>query len=161
MLNFKLKLASLASALALAAGVAFAQNVPNYSTQGGSLWVVGGDIQTDAGQSLQSLGLLGTMPRIDSPADDFYLVAPASGTLVGLRAIANNAITTPTTISVSIAGVYVTGGSLTIPSLTGVVGVATPTAGNVVAAGQAIRVQTGGETNVSSTATIMLLLQRD
>lgn len=154
-------LAIMAASFLMAPASAKAQNVSNYSEQGGASWVVGGELKTDANQSLLEETFTFNMPVLDSPGDQVFVPSPVSGTITGIRAVGVAGISTPTTISASLAGTYVTGGSIAIPSNTGVVGSATPTAANTVAQGQAIRFQSDGASTTSGSAVIAVTVRRD
>lgn len=85
----------------------------------------------------------------DASADgSYYLVAPFAARITKLRSVTDGAVATAdVTITASIGGVAVTNGVITIAtagSAAGDVDVATPTAANIVAAGQAIAFAVAG-----------------
>jgi hypothetical protein len=127
-----------------------------YRKQGGDEFVVadggriniepGGDIDAD-GVSLKEYAL--TLDIADGSADaDYYLVCPHGGTIKKLHSVIDGAVgTADITITPSIGGTPVTNGAITIAtgsSAAGDVDSATPSAANVVTAGQAIKLAVAG-----------------
>lgn len=105
-----------------------------------------------------------TVPMTDiSTAKSVWVVAPFAGVIEKIYSVIDGAITVADCgLTVEIGGVLVTGSGITIAytgSAAGDVDVATPTALNVVAAGDAIEIITDGLSTTNVKATITLLIR--
>ena len=93
-----------------------------------------------------------------------WVVAPHAGTITAIYSVINGAIiTADATITAEIATVAVTGSSITIAhsgSAAGTVDSSTPTAANVVTAGQAIEIITDGGSTNTVRATFSIVISR-
>ncbi len=89
----------------------------------------------------------------------YYAVSPVAGRVTAIRSVAEGALTTGNaTLTGKINGTAITNGVITITqagSAAGDVDLATPTAANVVAAGDALSVTVGG-TNATASAAVVL-----
>ena len=97
-----------------------------------------------------------------STAGSTFVVCPFAGKITKIYSTIKNAITTANAVlSFEIGGVAVTGGGITVAysgSAAGDVDSSTPTAKNVVAAGQAIELITDGGSSTACEAVITLLV---
>jgi len=180
----------LIAVIAIAGGVAIAQNVSNYFEQGGSRTVIGGSLDVISGGDLDiesggSFKLAGT--AISSSAaelDAYYLTVnfdtvqtasgptrvpvPAVGDVSNIQVSIETALVagvTPTFItyiSNTTGTTPITGGDVSVltPVDAGKLGSATPTALNTVAIGDTILIETDGGTTTSSGASFTFTIDR-
>lgn len=166
------------------------QNVKVGIEQGGDVLFVksGGQIRVDSGGEIKvggvtidenTLALTGltasaaelnqyalTLDIADGSAEAvYYLVAPHAGAIAKIHSVIDGAVSTADiTITAAIAGVTVTNGVVTIATAAsgaGDVDTATPTAANVVSAGQAFSLTvTGGGAGGSPRTHVAVVIER-
>lgn len=108
--------------------------------------------------TISEIGLLGSAVH--------YVVSPYAGTIVKIWSVLNSEAlaTGNATLTASIAGVAVTNGAITITQAASAVGdvdSATPTALNIVTAGQAIAVTLGGSNSAEGAyANVSIVIRR-
>lgn len=158
---FRSQYSPLAVLVLLFATVLFAQNVSNYQEQGGARTVIGGEIDVVTGGSFKIAGTavtataaelnesVLTLDIADGSADaTYYLVAPHAGTISKIYTVIDGVVSTADiTVTSNIGVTAVTNGVVTIAtaaSAAGDVDSATPTAANVVTAGQAMNFVVAG-----------------
>lgn len=99
-----------------------------------------------------------------STASSVYIVAPFAGTITKIyTALQGAIITADSVITVSIGGVAVTGGTVTVAftaSAAGDIDSATPSAANTFTEGQLIRIQTDGGSANTVALTVTLVCTR-
>lgn len=99
-----------------------------------------------------------------STSESLWVVSPYAGTIEAIYSVINGAITDADAgITFKIGGVAVTGGAITITqvaSAAGDVDSATPTAANVVTAGQAIEIVVSGASTGTVRSLITFVMQR-
>lgn len=99
-----------------------------------------------------------------STAGSAFVASPVAGTIIRIQSIIDGAIATANAgITTEINGVAVTGGAITITqsgSAAGDVDVATPTAANVVAVGDAIELITDGASTNTVRVNFSVTIQR-
>ena len=93
-------------------------------------------------------------------ANSYYVVAPVAGRVTKIRSITEGVLTTgDATLTAKINGAAITNGAITIAqagSAAGDVDEATPTAANVVAAGDKLAVTVGGSNATASVANVVI-----
>jgi hypothetical protein len=123
-------------------------------------FIVGGTIETAAGQSLKKVYLTASITDI-STAGQIYVVSPVAGTISKIYSVINGAIATANSIlTPKIAGTAITGGAITVAfsgSAAGDVDSSTPTAANTITAGAAIEIETDGAS--SNTVEVVLTIE--
>jgi hypothetical protein len=128
------------------------------------LFIGGEDVPVGVdGNSLAEVVLNVTMADV-STAASVWVVSPYAGTIVGISSVIDGTIATaPAVLTAKIATVSVTDGVISIldtSSAAGDVDTVTPTAANVVTAGQAIEVATSGASTNTVIATISITIRR-
>lgn len=157
---------------------AAAQNVSNYSEQGGARWVVGGELDIVSGGALKIAGTSVTataaevneyvlcLDIADGSADaTYYLVAPHAGTISKIYTVIDGAVgTADITVTGRIGSTAITNGAVTIAtasSAAGDVDSATPTAANTITAGAALNfVVAGGGSGGSPRIHVVVVITR-
>lgn len=122
---------------------------------------VGNGIGSGAWRGLEDV-LTVDLENIDT-ATSWWVVAPNDGTIVGLYTVIHSVITSNNNISLELAGVPVTGGSVTLTaagSAAGDVDTATITAANIVTQGQAIEIISDGLAGNACRCTVTLVIKR-
>lgn len=151
-----------------------ASNVPIYKNQGGAELVVGsGGTQTfESGSALTLPGGSSGFEHVlcldiaDGSADaTYYLVCPHAGTISKIWTVTDGAVgTADITVTGKIGSTAITNGAVTIAtsgSAAGDIDSATPTAANVVTAGQAINfVVAGGGSGGSPRIHVAVVITR-
>ena len=104
--------------------------------------------------------LVGEIADISAAASS-WVVCPVAATIVAIYTVTNATTTGTALISFELGGTAVTGGGLTIAAgAAGIMDTATPTALNILTAGQAIEIITnGGSTNVAK-GVVTFVMQR-
>lgn len=124
-------------------------NTENYMEQGGAEWVIGasGTLKTSTGQSLKKHIVTIDIADI-STAGEFVAYSPMAGTISKITSCINGAIATADAVlTCKIEGTGITTGVITVANAASAIGdidSVTPTALNVVAAGEYISVATSG-----------------
>jgi hypothetical protein len=165
---------------------ASAQNVSNYSEQGGARWVVGGsldvasggeiDIESGGAFKIAGTAVTATAAEVneyvlcldiaDGSADaTYYLVAPHAGTISKIYTVIDGAVgTADITVTGKIGSTAITNGAVTIAtasSAAGDVDSATPTAANTITAGAAMNfVVAGGGAGGSPRIHLVVVITR-
>jgi hypothetical protein len=186
------------AAVALVAGIAWAQNVANYNEQGGARTVIGGsldvisggDLDIESGGAIKIAGtaITSTAAEVNtldgvsataaehdeyvlnaviddiSTAGSYWVVAPHAGSISKIYTVIDTAITVAdAAITFEIGGTAVTNGAITIAysgSAAGTVDSSTPTALNVLTAGQALELITDGGSTDASKAEVAIVISR-
>jgi hypothetical protein len=122
--------------------------------------ILGGTVETGAGQSLKKVYLTTSIADI-STAGQIYVVSPVAGTITKIYSVINGAIATANSIlTPKIAGTAITGGAITVAfsgSAAGDVDSSTPTAANTITAGAAIEIETDGAS--ANTVEVVLTIE--
>jgi hypothetical protein len=122
--------------------------------------ILGGTVETEAGQSLKKVRLFTSIPDI-STAGQIYVVSPVAGTISKIYSVINGAIATADSVlTPKIAGTAITNGAITVAfsgSAAGDVDSSTPTAANTITAGAAIEIETDGAS--SNTVEVVLTIE--
>ena len=129
---------------------------------GGSLKLAGTAVSASAAE-LNETFLTTRIPDISS-ASSVWVVAPHAGTIVKIYSVIDGAISAADAVlDPQLGGTSITGGGITIAnasSAAGDVDSSTPTALNVVAAGDAIEIATDGGSTGAVAAEITIVLSR-
>ena len=155
-------------------GLAVAQNTSNYMEQGGTKWVVGGELDIASGGTFKigSTAVSSTAAELDEcsvsthftdigSASSAYAPSPCTGTLSKVyTAIWGTLSNGAADMSVYANGILVSPASFLIASAStaGTVDSYTRTAGGVLTAGQAITITSdgGGDGTVAATVTFVI-----
>lgn len=151
-------------------------NSQNYSEQGGASWVVGGTLNVTGTLKVGGVAVTATAAELNesfisldiadgSAEATYYVVSPHAGTISKIYTVTDGAVgTADITVTANIGATPVTNGVVTIAtaaSAAGDVDSATPTAANVVTAGQAINfVVTGGGSGGSPRIHLVAVITR-
>jgi hypothetical protein len=99
-----------------------------------------------------------------STAGQSYVVCPTDGTVAEIYSVINGAIATADAVlTPKIGGTAITGGAITVAntsSAAGDVDSSTPTAANTVTAGQAIEIETGGQSTNTVKCFVTFMIKR-
>lgn len=123
--------------------------------------LVGGSGSTIGGQN-PNLLVFGGSIDISAPGNVAYFSYPRAGTIVGISAATQDAITVGNaTLTAAINATPVTNGVVTLPlagTVDGDIGFATPTAANVIALNDILSVTIGGTNGTATTANVSFTL---
>jgi len=155
-------------------GLAVAQNTSNYMEQGGTKWVVGGELDIASGGTFKigSTAVSSTAAELDQcnvethfsdigTASSAYATSPCTGTLSKVYVIIWGTLANGTAdMSVYANGILVSPASFLIASgsTAETIDAYTRTAGGVITAGQALRITSdgGGDSTVAATVTFVI-----
>lgn len=132
-------------------------NIAGNGAAGNAPFIVYLLAESDASAHVDTLALTATVADANANHNEDF-VAPVSGRIVSIRAVTSAAVANATTFTASINGTPVTGGVATIANGE-TSAVATPTALNVVTAGQTIRIASIADGAAGSHAYIAVLIE--
>lgn len=124
--------------------------------------VLGGTVNTAGGQSIKNIIITVKLDDV-STAGQIYVASPVAGTIRKIYSVINGAIATADAVlTPKIGGTPITDGAITITqsgSAAGDVDSSTPSAANVVSAGDAIEIETNGASTNTVEAAISILIE--
>lgn len=121
---------------------------------------INGTTVTSTSAEMDQSVLVHIIPDI-STGSSSWVVCPYAGTIEKIYAVSDATTTGTAALSFELGGTAITGGGISIAAgAAGVVGTATPTALNVIAAGATIEIITNGGSTNAAVGTITFVIQR-